>query len=368
MIDPATVTIEGPATATAAQALAYARVRGARRPEQTAAFIAELWALAGRAGYDPAVVFAQFCDETGTGTSAAWAERLNPGGIGITDGGDDGIAFRDGTDAARGMLVHLSAYVRGYDPALWRYIGLDPRYVEPLKAGYGASVRRLCDLGNGRWASNPAYAAQIARHLAALRATAPIPAAGMPAAAVPAGAAIAPPGIIWTGTANFHPRPAGSEPEAIVFHVTDDLSFANVRAWFQRPDSLASAHFVVDRDGTIAQFVSTLNAAWTNGVIREPREDLPWLRDAVRRCRPHGTANLNDFTVAIESIGKPGAPFPDAQIASVIALARYLTARYPAIRPVRDRFLRHSDIDAVSRSYCPGPTFPLGAVIAACGR
>lgn len=366
MIDPAQVLLEGPATATAAQAMAYARARGARRLEAVDAFIAELWAICRRAGYDPAVVFAQFCDETGAGTSPAWTARLNPGGIGITDGGDEGIAFGSGEDAARAMLVHLSAYVRGYDPALWRYIALDPRYVKPLELGYGATVRRLADLGGGAWASNPRYAAQIAGHLAALRATAAAPARAMPPEPAVAGA-VAPEGIVWIGTPNFHPRPAGAEPEAIVFHVTDDLAFANVRDWFRRPESGASSHFVVGQDGAIAQFVSTRDAAWTNGVIHEPREDLPWLREAVRRCAPPGGANLNDYTVTIECIGKPGLPFPQEQIASVIALARYLLARYPAIRPVRDRFLRHSDIDAVSRSYCPGPTFPLGQVIAACG-
>jgi N-acetyl-anhydromuramyl-L-alanine amidase AmpD len=66
-------------------------------------------------------------------------------------------------------------------------------------------------------------------------------------------------------------------------------------------------------------------------------------------------------------MGKPGMAFPPAQIGRVIEIARYLLARYPAIRPQRDRMLRHSDIDAVHRSYCPGPTFPLAEVIAACG-
>ncbi|MCC6313897.1 MAG: N-acetylmuramoyl-L-alanine amidase [Thermomicrobiales bacterium] len=373
-IDPTTVPLLGPPTATAAQALAYARARGAQRPQEVAAFIAELWRLGTAAGYDPAVVFAQFCDETGVGGSAAWVSRLNPGGLGVTDAGDQGIGFRTGTDAARAMLTHLSTYVRGYDPAFWRYIDLDARYLEPLKRGWGASVRALADLGGGKWATNPRYAAQIADHLAAIRVIAPEGAA----ASAPTGSGGAtrpaepPPGLIWFGTGNFHPRPEGQRPEAIVFHVTDDLSFSNVRTHFQNPGSRASAHFVVDRDGAIGQFVATIHAAWTNGDIANPRPDLPWLVGAVARChdpalRPTARGNLNDFCVTIESVGKPGQPFPAAQVERVAALTRYLLARYPTILPRRGRLLRHSDINAVSRGYCPGPSFPLRDIILAVG-
>lgn len=365
-IDPAGVALLGPATATAAQAKAYARARGARRLEEVDAFIDELWRLGDGAGYDPAVVFAQFCDETGTGTSLAWATRLNPGGIGITDGFDAGIGFRSGAEAARAMLVHLSAYVRGYDHAFWPFIALDPRYLEPLKKGWGGTVRRLADLGNGKWATNPAYARQIAAHLATIRA-AGRDATRDGAPVVPKPAAEPPPGIVWIGTENWHPRPAGIGPEAIVFHVTDDLDVGNVRSWFRNPASRASSHFVVDRDGTILQFVATANASWTNGDVAEPRPDLPWLTRTVGRCAPRGPYTMNDFCVTIESVGKPGLPFPAAQVERVVALVRYLLARYPAIRPTRGRLLRHADINAVSRSYCPGPTFPLRAVILAVG-
>jgi hypothetical protein len=86
-----------------------AREAGAARLEEVEAFVAELWRLGAEAGYDPAVVFAQFCLETGTGTSPAWRDRLNPAGLGIGDVTDQGIGFRTGTEAAQAMLVHLSA-------------------------------------------------------------------------------------------------------------------------------------------------------------------------------------------------------------------------------------------------------------------
>ncbi len=368
-ISPRDVSLIGPATATAAQARAYARRRHAARPEAVDAFITELWRLGDLTGYDPAVVFAQFCDETGTGTSVHWVSRLNPGGIGVTDDHDQGIGFASGIDAARAMVTHLSTYVRGYDPALWRYIALDPRYIEPLKQGWGGTVHVLADLGGGKWASNPRYAWQIAAHLDALRAITAINTDESPAAPLPASPrddARPPGGIVSRPTPNWHQRTGGQLPVAIVYHVTDDLVLDHVQGWFQQSASRASAHFVVERDGTIFQFVSTAHAAWTNGDYRRWRTDIPWLVEAIRRCEA-GERNLNDYTVNVEFMGKPGLLFTEPQVDRAIALTQYLLARYPSIRPLRGHLLRHADINSVDRSYCPGATFPLRRIILAVG-
>lgn len=358
-IDPVSVPLLAAPSASLEQAMAYARARGPRRIDQVEAFAAELWRLATSCGYDPAVVFAQFCDETGVGTSAAWTTRLNPGGIGITDGADDGISFNSGAEAARAMLVHLSAYVRGYDHGLWRHLRLDPRYLLVLEAGYGQSVQTLADLGNGRWATNPAYATQIAVHLERIRTTTPTLAAASSHASLPAS-------VRWVGTPNFHPRPAGVVPEAIVYHITNDRTFANVASWFRNPASRASSHFVVDRDGTIHQFVSLRDAAWTNGDIASPRSDLPWLTAAIAKIRREG-GNLNDRTVTIETVGVPSEPITSSQHEALVALTEFLLAAFPTILPRRGRMLRHADINGRDRSYCPGPLFPLAEIIRAVG-
>lgn len=364
---PGNVPLLGPATASATQASSMAQRAGAARLDDVEEFIAELWRLGGEAGYDPAVAFAQFCLETGSGTSPAWRDRLNPGGIGITDTQDTGIAFANGQDAARAMLVHLSAYVRGYDPHLWRYLHLDPRYLAPLRAGYGGSVTTLADLGNGRWATDPDYAVKIATRLHELRSQPHEVAVSHPAEQAPA-----PSGIVWIGTLNWHERTAGQQPVAIVYHVTDDLEFANVRAHFTNLSSNASAHFVIGRDGALWQFVATRHAAWTNGDAAQWRRDIPWLQDAIARCyhptrNPQGAFNLNDFTVNLEFMGKPGMAFTPAQVERAVEITRYLLGRYPGIVPNRGHLLRHADINGASRAYCPGPTFPLREIIIAVG-
>ena len=97
-------------------------------------------------------------------------------------------------------------------------------------------------------------------------------------------AAEPPANIVWVGTNNKHDR-RGQQPVAIVYHVTDDMGFANVSNWFRTPGSDASAHFVIDRDGTPYQFVSTREAAWTNGDYSQWNENIPWLVAAIARCQ-----------------------------------------------------------------------------------
>ena len=129
---------------------------------------------------------------------------------------------------------------------------------------------------------------------------------------------------------------------------------------------------MIERDGTLYQFVATHHAAWTNGDFKRWRQGIPWLIAAIARCHhpvdnPRGRMNLNDFTVNLEFMGKPGQPFAEPRVAGAIALTRYLLARYPTILPIRGHLLRHADINAVDREYCPGPTFPLRQIIETVG-
>ncbi len=167
--------------------------------------------------------------------------------------------------------------------------------------------------------------------------------------------------IIWEGTTNFHDR-QGQAPISIFYHVTDDLKFSNVKSWFQNPTSQASAHFVVDRDGSKHQFVVSGKAAWTNGDVKSPRTDIKWINEAIRSGR-----NFNDFTLNIECVGKPGNFFPTAQIDSVIEISRYYVASYPGIKLNRGHFCRHADVNSVDRPYCPSNSFPLKEIMQECG-
>jgi murein DD-endopeptidase MepM/ murein hydrolase activator NlpD len=168
----------------------------------------------------------------------------------------------------------------------------------------------------------------------------------------------------WLGTPNFMSR-QGIAPVAIVYHVTDDMSLGNVTSWFQNPNSDASSHWVIDRDGMAYQFVGSAQAAFTNGDVKNPRQDIPWLKAITPDLLTKRT-NLNYYTITFEHIGEPDVPFTPEQIATSVALSQYYLAVYGIARD-RGHMIRHSDINSVDRRYCPGELFPLADIIVACG-
>jgi hypothetical protein len=154
-----------PPRGSAAQALGVALRAGAQRPEALWAYVTEVYRLAPLAGIDPAIVVAQSALETGWWQSPAWTEHLNPAGIGVTGPDVASPSWESGVDAARAQLVHLFLYAAGpvpHDHPLADYLTLDPRYEAALSAGRAGSAPRLADLA-GRWATDPVYAASIAR-------------------------------------------------------------------------------------------------------------------------------------------------------------------------------------------------------------
>ncbi len=108
-------------------------------------------------------------------------------------------------------------------------------------------------------------------------------------------------------------------------------SFANIG------DLRVSAHFFIDRQGELTQFVSVDERAWHAGVSRF-----------------QGREAVNDFSVGVELEGSDTQPFEEAQYSTLIDLTRDLQTAFPAITP--DRITGHSDI-APDRKTDPGPFF-----------
>jgi N-acetylmuramoyl-L-alanine amidase len=133
-------------------------------------------------------------------------------------------------------------------------------------------------------------------------------------------------------------------PRAIVLHYTAGGSAKATRAYFDRPRIEASrrtlaragavnvsAHFVVDRDGTIYRL-------------------QPETRFA-RHC-----VGLNHLAIGIENVGDEDRyPLTDAQVASNAALVRDLAARFPITHLLGhhevSRFRDHAYYVELDRSY-----------------
>ena len=95
-----------------------------------------------------------------------------------------------------------------------------------------------------------------------------------------------------------------------------------------------SAHFLLERDGRLTQFVSCRQRAWHAGV-------------SVFGDR----SGCNDFSIGVELEGSDFTPFAAAQYAALAQLTAALRAAFP-LRAVRG----HSDI-APGRKTDPGPMF-----------
>lgn len=98
-----------------------------------------------------------------------------------------------------------------------------------------------------------------------------------------------------------------------------------------------SAHFLIERDGAITQFVSCHDRAWHAGVS---------CFDGREAC--------NDFSLGIELEGTDTEPYTDAQYTALAGLTRLLRAAFPGITP--ERIQGHCDI-APERKTDPGEAF-----------
>jgi AmpD protein len=168
-------------------------------------------------------------------------------------------------------------------------------------------------------------------------------------------------GIQHCPSANFNERP-DAEISLLVIHNISlppaQFKTGKVQALFQNrldpaehpyfasiADLRVSAHFLIERDGEVTQFVSCLERAWHAGVS----------------CF-EGRETCNDFSVGIELEGTDDQPFTDIQYAVLIDLTRQLQAAFPAI--TTQRICGHSDI-APGRKTDPGPFFEWPRFLAA---
>jgi AmpD protein len=161
-------------------------------------------------------------------------------------------------------------------------------------------------------------------------------------------------GARFTASPHCDERPAGTEIDLLVVHgislppgefggewieqlFTGRLRFDAHPYFPQLRDLKVSAHFLIRRDGSLQQFVSTRQRAWHAGVSRFQGREV-----------------CNDFSVGIELEGSDELPYAPPQYLQLATLAHTLMQAYPGI--TAERMVGHSDI-APGRKTDPGPAF-----------
>jgi N-acetylmuramoyl-L-alanine amidase len=131
---------------------------------------------------------------------------------------------------------------------------------------------------------------------------------------------------------------AQNSAELIVIHYTaghDSLP------WLTNPESKASAHFLIGRDGKTTQLVDTDHIAWHAG-----------------RSEYWGRKSVNRFSIGIElenlgNLKGDFEPFQNTQMGSLLTLIADLLEAHESIKDI----VGHCDV-APNRKIDPGPLFP----------
>ena len=158
----------------------------------------------------------------------------------------------------------------------------------------------------------------------------------------------------------------GYKPIAIVNHISEG-SGASLISWFTSSGNTgSSAHFGVDRDGQIYQFVPIADNAWANGLSGNQ-----YAKATAAIVKEKGAVNPNWYTVSIENVGttsQHGGVLTDAQFEANVWLTRYIRdyvkKTYNIDIPFdRKHILGHYEIDPVNKPNCPGKLFPWDRLI-----
>lgn len=131
--------------------------------------------------------------------------------------------------------------------------------------------------------------------------------------------------------------------DLIVIHVTEG-SAASVIGFFHqfRPDNPTSAHYMVQKDGEVVQFVDEADTAYHAGRVDHPTAQLVIDREP---------ANPNGYSIGIEHEGDGQHELTDPQRAASLALIRDIAKRH-SIPIDRRHIVGHHEIYAPKT--CPG--------------
>ncbi len=153
---------------------------------------------------------------------------------------------------------------------------------------------------------------------------------------------------------NYNQRPPDSQVNLLVIHnislpagkfglayidqlFTNTIDVSTNPSFFDLKGLKVSAHFMINRQGLITQYVSTNDRAWHAG-----------------QSQFEGKVNCNDFSIGIELEGTDDIPYTEEQYHRLKELTHCIQGHYPDI--TKARIIGHSDI-APERKTDPGPAF-----------
>jgi N-acetyl-anhydromuramyl-L-alanine amidase AmpD len=155
----------------------------------------------------------------------------------------------------------------------------------------------------------------------------------------------------YSGVTRIMPSPAynegrrGQAIDRIVIHITGAPQTPHIGSWFAREEADTSAHYMVDQNGDIIQFVCEQDTAWhARGANRRSIgiEHVAIQQGGARYPRPDGSVQTFPYT-----------PPTDAEYRTSAALVAHLCRKY-ALTPDRTTIIGHREADSgTTHASCP---------------
>jgi len=143
---------------------------------------------------------------------------------------------------------------------------------------------------------------------------------------------------IYKPTTNMYSGNFSAEPKIFILHGTMG-ELKSALPWLQGKNGNkgSSAHFCIDRDGTVYNLADVKKRTWHSGVVKQPNEKA-------REILAKYGDNPNKYSIGIEVVIKWGEEYSDAQVQAVCDLYEYLADKYEyAIALDDNRLVCHKD-------------------------
>lgn len=160
------------------------------------------------------------------------------------------------------------------------------------------------------------------------------------------------------------------QPDLIVCHICEGYYTGSI-SWLCNPASGASSHYVVGKDGRVAQLVPLTRMAWVNGTSSTPSSNTYYGKSLVPVVR-NRKVNANKYSIGIEFEGfykdAKGA-LTEAQFNAAVELLKHIQSEVKRIYgytiPLdKDHIWGHCHITPKHKPNCPGQAFPFDRLIA----
>jgi N-acetyl-anhydromuramyl-L-alanine amidase AmpD len=136
----------------------------------------------------------------------------------------------------------------------------------------------------------------------------------------------------------------GWKPDVIVIHIAEGLRESVYQTFLNNPKS---THYLVNKDGSVWQFVDEADGAWGNGIVHNPTSEI------VKQRYTNGSVNPNNYTISIEHEGfEKDGDMSDLMYATSSQLVKEIAARW-SIPLDSVHVIRHRNI--TDQKSCPGP-------------